>query len=310
MYSISSSQRLISTCNCVVLWQLCAKSVEQQECDRQRKDKEIVGEWERWSQQRDSATTVPPLSLSHTHSAGPTDLSGSSTSLAQHTSKMSRVTPSGSNKDTHTCKQSITMAQWSSVCCLPLVLKYRQTHTTSLQASTLADQHPAPLLSFNLWSVSIHLSSADWIFVGCVRQTFLAASANSSGSWWRQRPSETFYVRMSMTTIRKYCRTYSLFLVRTGWVRHVFSPWLVDPTLASYNGATSSRWWPWRCRASWRSWRSLWRRRCRWRRRRAASSSTGGSEKQFLFFITFSDKAVTSHLHTKSIFINLFFLQC
>lgn len=60
------------------------------------------------------------------------------------------------------------------------------------------------------------------------------------------------------------------------------SPWLASPALASYSGATSSRRLPWRCRASWRNWRSLWRRRCHWRRRRAVSSSTVEHETEVI----------------------------
>lgn len=55
----------------------------------------------------------------------------------------------------------------------------------------------------------------------------------------------------------------------------VDSLWSAAPAPASCAAATSCRWWPRRCRASWRSWRSLWRRKCRWRRHRAASSDTG-----------------------------------
>lgn len=74
-----------------------------------------------------------------------------------------------------------------------------------------------------------------------------------------------------------------IFCVRcctAGWLRQVYSPWSAVPSLASYNEATSSQWLPWRRRASWRSWRSLWRKRCRWRRHRAASSSTGESDRR------------------------------
>lgn len=74
---------------------------------------------------------------------------------------------------------------------------------------------------------------------------------------------------------------YCLFFVF--WLAGCFkvhSPWLDAPNRVSYNVATSSQQLPWRYRASWRSWRSLWRRRCHWRRRRAASWNTGESERE------------------------------
>lgn len=141
-----SHAALLSICWTAGMWQTKKR---ERSCVRECKREVEV--------RRDSATTIPPHTQRTDRSIHFTALPLYSTQ--QHNSEISRVRPSSSNKDTYTDSRADNMqttAQWSSVCCLTLVLIFIQKKKKDIHTQTLAWRTQNQLfLCLSIWGTSL-----------------------------------------------------------------------------------------------------------------------------------------------------------